>query len=583
MVPRTSKSTVPESTSFADSITGHSATSLGFPADETVMHPDLFQDFQPTAASEFYLSLTASQSMDEVTFDQKFIDPRQLFFAGCNNQSIPLTTSSMFANRGVLLASTPSSPPDTPKAKTLDLTSESPSPLMLGRRAAQRSSMSSLSVSFAPSLEDSRPRKPIRTHNSQQAPTPSALKGNSKGKVRSSTNVASRSASTPLSSHTRSASQPDLATAKSQPSLSSPSRTKLQIPLSLPRPKFAPMVTDPHVDVAKHLHRVGLHSKSSDAEASGWTASYALNHVRRMVGEGGNPWKLALWTNENAVDPKAFVTAAAQSKTIKLQIPTAELLSCSSSSSALPPSHVLAVVPSSTELNEGVASVLEKMKVDTEAMSQREDPTLFPIHAFLYALQCRSLPDDCFHPAKDPQQCTTSDSAEKRTVRVMQVRVPKPSTFGITHDFICTGSAQRLLNSLVPLKFINETLKQRQAERTSSIAKDEGSTPRPGHHSADLPSSKSTDTSKLTPQAQAIQVLADLSTKQLLHLMGVITSVYANGIALGLVDTAYWKTLAAAWELVVGGVAIRRGRQTDAELKAVRHALGGLGLDGSRQ
>ncbi|KAE8204856.1 hypothetical protein A4X06_0g855 [Tilletia controversa] len=29
--------------------------------------------------------------------------------------------------------------------------------------------------------------------------------------------------------------------------------------------------------------------------------------------------------------------------------------------------------------------------------------SLFPVHALLFALQCRTLPDDCFHPSKDTQ------------------------------------------------------------------------------------------------------------------------------------------------------------------------------------
>ncbi|CAD6979444.1 unnamed protein product [Tilletia controversa] len=549
MVPSIYQSTRSPSTPVKTSITEHSSASLGFLSNEGRMHPDLFEDLQRSADTEFYLN---HHALDEVSFDRKSIDPRQLFFAGCNNPGSPLATSSMFANRGVVLASTPSSPPDTPKAQALDLPSQEKASIMRGHSAVERKSSASLNVTFAPSPQNSRPKRPTKTSSSQQATTPSALKANSKGKIRSSTNVASRSASAP---------------APSSP------KARLQLPLTLPAPNFAPMKTDPHLDVVEHLHRVGLHADANNAHTSGWTAEYAIPHIRRMVGEG-DMWKLALRTNEDAVDPKAFVTAAAQSNTITLQCQPADLLA-SSSSSSQPPTHVLAVVPSSTNLDKTVATALNKLNADTKAMMHREDPTLFPIHALLYALQCRSLPDDCFHPSKDPQG---SDASGERTVRVIQFTVPKPSTFGITHDYICTGSSQRLLNSLVPLKYINDSLKQRQA-----AARDEENTPRVGQPGITNSSSKNSNASTLTPQAQAIQALADLSDKQLLHLLGVIQSVYANGGSLGLVDATYWKTLAAAWELVVGGLVIRRGRRADAELKAVRRALGGLGLEGSRQ
>ncbi|KAK0523536.1 hypothetical protein OC834_005862 [Tilletia horrida] len=678
------------------SITMHSSrnTQLDFgPSssshDDISMHPDIFDHLEPHASPEhFYLSLTSSQANSDESssqpglhtrlstpLDHDFVDPRQLFDAGGPDPSTPLApSSSMFANRSVPLVSTPSTPPDTPKARALDLAATSPT-LPSGaiasssiRSTDRRKHSNSLSVSFGPSSHmsvDSLSRRPLRTLRSS-VPAPSALKG-SKGKARSSTNVATRSTWTqpagphPHPAKVRASASASLSSASvtypsaftpfspllsesksssgngttSSSSSSTTGRTKLHIPLALPNPHFPPSPTDPHTDVVAHLARIGLGSEAEDARRYGWTTGYALLQLRDMLGD---TWRLALnsarastftSTSTDGEDAEArgkarlaAVNAAAQSKMIQVHIPAADAPSCPGAGSGsgstgprlLPPTHVIAVLPSGS----GRTSKSSSSSTSSRTGGSREEaPTLFPIHSLLYALQCRSLPDGCFDPSRDPisepisapaqegeEAETTATATATATVRVIQLRVPQPSTFGITHEYVCGGSAQRLLNHLVPLKFIHDSIVARAAavaafSTPASAGAEEGEerTPTPTPTPMPMPregagssSSSSTATPTpttlpptLSPQAQAIQALADLSTKQLLALLGTIRSVYTNGAAIGLVDAAYWKTLAAAWELVVGGLAIRKGRQADWEIKGVRQAMGGLGIRGLKE
>ncbi|KAL9931778.1 hypothetical protein V8E36_009328 [Tilletia maclaganii] len=565
----------------------------------------------PTESIDFHHT-TGSQMTSSVTTpsQETFIDPRHVFFGSnsnnANNTDRPLTTplmnSSVFANRSVELASTPTSLTDTPKFSVVDFPAQPQESTPPSSSNLNHSSTDSSSSSCSQAtLEERGPfnissRTPIRSHRSSTLPV-SVLKG-SKGKSRSSTNAAMRSSTGPhacdphrprtIKSHSTGPLSNNSTTSTSTPA---PRRTRLQLPLTLPTPHFNPActATDPYRDVSEHLARIGLDAEAEDAARNGWTAGYALGQVRRMLGGGEGEeelWRLALSRPEEMASLCASVVAAAQSKTMRL---VKQHPSETSSGPTLHPSHVLAVLPSppsASTLAAAPPNVLAQMGLNdiksAGGNSGREEhlrPTLFPIHSMVYALQCRGLPDGCFDRAKNPPEVEASEmDGQPIVVRVVRLRVPRPSTFGITHEFLCTGSTQRFLAALVPLKYINETIRSRN-----------NAAPPPAPPTSNEPTT-------LTFREQAIQALADLPQRQLLKLAGTISSVYANGCALGLMELGYWRTLGTSWELVVGGLAVRRGRgaaaasaaamevvgkeeEGEGEVRVVRRAMGGLGLE----
>lgn len=177
--------------------------------------------------------------------------------------------------------------------------------------------------------------------------------------------------------------------------------------------------------------------------------------------------------------------------------------------------------------------------------ARRQAGLLLPVHAMVYVLQAVSLPQ--LVPA-EPIRNADGDKTHSQ-LPVIPLRVPQPSFFPLVHRYLYTHNRAALLSALVPMRHIAQHIRSHSAEAGSPI-----------------------------PPKAAMQALAHLPTAALLNRATSIHAAWANGLAIGLLDQGYWATLNTAWDLVVGALALRKGRRLDQDLTETQSALDAASL-----
>jgi hypothetical protein len=164
---------------------------------------------------------------------------------------------------------------------------------------------------------------------------------------------------------------------------------------------------------------------------------------------------------------------------------------------------------------------------------------LVPIHALAYVLQCVSLPA---LPSTSAGQAASTTGM--RDMPVVALRIPCPKAFPVMHRFIYDHNATELLCSLLPIRHITTTLNRDRSPFDARTLEAEPKT-LPKHFTV----------------TRAVQILSDLPISELLGYAKQVHAAWANGIAVGLLSHLYWSTLDRAWDMIVGAMTLKRGRE----------------------
>ncbi|KAK0550739.1 hypothetical protein OC845_002514 [Tilletia horrida] len=532
------------------------------------------------------------------TYSQYFVDPRLLLGSG-ERPSTPLGSISVFGNRPGIMDSHPSSGADTPPSEHEELSissaSSSKQPSSNTTPATTRSSSYASVENIMPSLLVPAPIHLVRTRrpglNSSSSSSTSRLGHKSKSKEGKSRS--SRSADAVSSSSTllrRRASSPSAASTAEYYS-SADRSLKLRIPKRLPAPQFR-FSTNPHVDVVRHLRRIGLEQHAETAQQDQWLAVYVRDRIRQMT--TSSCWRIAAQTSGPDTDTCGALASV-------------HVVQSDSGSQSSPPSHVLALLPCGSERSGGTASQqagsssLSSSSAAGHGMAHSA-PILLPVHALIYGVQCYHIPDGYFHSSRMMIDEDTVSHDGAISVPVLRLHLPHPATFSITHEYLYSGSPQKLLINLIPVRLLARgshvagswtaahnahqtpkrtgkqrsklsdgsikasdlvpeinTMPKREPQASSSSSKTSSTCKREEEEAAQ-DTDRLPDTSKLNVQEQMVQALSFLPTSRLIDITVLIHSVWLNGAAVGLADRDYWNTLACAWDYVYQALALAQKR-----------------------
>ncbi|PWN20963.1 hypothetical protein BCV69DRAFT_282469 [Microstroma glucosiphilum] len=309
------------------------------------------------------------------------------------------------------------------------------------------------------------------------------------------------------------------------------------LPVKLPQPDIV-ILSDPYKDLTGHLRRHGLFAEAQAFAEAGVPANYVL-HGYMTAATGGPPalleqtsrllvkhgQEVARQMAKSKLDHTTRNVASALPECLTFDI---ESLDAQAEENGLTPTHVFALHSSMpAEGRNGTASPASS------------NGMLVPIHALAYVLQCVSLP-----ALPSASACPAASTTGMRDMPVVPLRIPCPQAFPVMHRFIYNHNATELLCSLLPIRHITTTL-----NRSSSPF----GVPTLGADATTLP--------KHFTVTRAVQILSELPVSELLGHAKQVHACWANGIAVGLLSHLYWSTLDRAWDMIVGAMTLKRGRQ----------------------
>lgn len=309
------------------------------------------------------------------------------------------------------------------------------------------------------------------------------------------------------------------------------------LPIKLPQPDIV-ILSDPYKDLTGHLRRHGLFAEAQAFAEAGVPANYVL-HGYMTAATGGPP---ALLEQTSRLLVKHGQEVARQMAKSKLDHTT------ENAASALPDCLTFDVESLDPQAEEQgltpthIFALHSSMPVEGRCGTPGPTPgngMLLPIHALAYVLQCVSLPA---LPSTSATQAASTTGM--RDIPVVSLRIPCPKAFPVMHRFIYNHNATELLCSLLPIRHITTTL-----NRSSSPF--DG--PNLEANSPTLP--------KHFTITRAVQILSELPVSELLGYAKQVHAAWANGIAVGLLSHLYWSTLDRAWDMIVGAMTLKRGRQ----------------------
>jgi hypothetical protein len=338
-----------------------------------------------------------------------------------------------------------------------------------------------------------------------------------------------------------------------------------RLPLCLPKPPLT-FISNPYVDLPEHVYRHGLIEDAKHfAMARGITVEFALSKWVQYSGSESSAnglLKMTCWLMDTFQETIKVQLAHAQARKEVLPkhftIPTAELnekvqeCNAKSEKPSLPPTHVLAIH-------------------SNQARAGEENGLLIPCHAVLYVLQCVSLPR-FGESTVTLETCENDDSVQ--SFPIVPILVPRPKEFVLLHQFIYNRDAAALLIELLPLQQIVLRAHQNTLQYQLATTSLNENTP--------YGSSLALFTNVILGIEEGVQLFCDKSASQyaieflsdqpahdLFTIAYRINSVWANGVAIGFLDSSFWKALQTAWTLIVTALACKKGRYIDIESRGL--------------
>ena len=310
-----------------------------------------------------------------------------------------------------------------------------------------------------------------------------------------------------------------------------------QLPLKLPSPVLN-TPTNPYDDLSQHLCRFGLHVEALEFRRSHVDCDFVLNtflSIYRTPNEGScskNVRKPARVTESGEMLMYSLLeTLQVHETTVRRQLQqTSEGLTKVPGNVILPVSicvpweetvpGLLQSTPSAAPTH--LAAVCkEASRVITKSGRQinynLSPSVIVPIHWIVYVLQCAFIPTD-------PALCIIA----KGHTPVIPITVPFPRHWAVIHRWLYTRDTSKLLSSLVPLGIIMKRMSENEKRH-----------PRLGH---------------------CLEALSAFSLSFLTVFLVKIRATWYNGKTVGVYSMDFWRTLAQAWDLVMGAVILRKGR-----------------------
>lgn len=337
-----------------------------------------------------------------------------------------------------------------------------------------------------------------------------------------------------------------------------------RLPLNLPKPPLT-FISNPYENLPQHVYKHGLIEDANNfARARGITVEFALLKWVQYSGEEGSNGllKMTSWLMDTFQARLIEQLAQAQTDNHVLpkhfNIPSNELNTRVQEGNArgekftLPPTHVLAIH-------------------SNHAGPEEENGLLIPCHAMLYVLQCVSLP-------RFGESTVTMDGihdkSSQQSFPVVPILVPRPKEFVHVHRFIYTRDAASLLAELLPMQQILIHTKQRRVQDQFASASLGASTTYGSSLASFTNSILSFHESMQLFQyesasQQAIEFLSEQPVHDLFTIAYRINAIWANGVAIGFIDTSFWKALQTGWTLVITALACKKGRYADIESRGL--------------
>lgn len=354
-----------------------------------------------------------------------------------------------------------------------------------------------------------------QTRSRSSSPAKPSVDSHSKRITRSSTGTNNPSTSTASSSSPKPRSTSSLQSKLRSSNLKKPSpepstsTSKFRLPLKLPQLSLTP-ITNPYLDLEGHLNYHGLNLLAEEMEEAKIPVDYACSAF--FATASGGP--IGLLDRTTALFyPHETETRSQLSSVPEGGLPDRlELNLPSEINGNQTPSHILAVCSSTSDVNSGL---------------------LLPIHSLPYALQCISLPSlSGSISASEDSLASSKQKTGLTTLPIIPLRVPKPEAFPTTHTYLYTRDPASLLAAVIPMSVITRHWNSLRRNTPPN----------------ELP----------TPSEAAIEALAQQASKELLKHAKDIHSVWANGVAIGLVNGGYWETLDKAWNIIIGALILKK-------------------------
>ncbi|WFD07899.1 hypothetical protein MVES1_003267 [Malassezia vespertilionis] len=305
----------------------------------------------------------------------------------------------------------------------------------------------------------------------------------------------------------------------------------VQIPLLLSQPVLHSL-TNPHVDLGKHLRRFGMLHEAQEFTRSSMPCDFLLTTfltmntqlettpTREMVSAEGE--KIMHYLEAGVDQHQAEIERQLMVLVSKVKPPAGRTMvprclhlpwlykayTCNPTSS-LCPTHFLAVCPS-----HGPSSMTVPTPFGTATLVNAPC-TLVPLHWIVYVLQCAHLPM--------PHAPTMAGD-----VPVLVLAVPFPEHWFILHRWLYTQDRTKLLAALLPFGNLH-TLRDAIANGTLVTA-------------------------------DVLEAMACLSIPTLMRIVLKILATWHNGKCVGIFADTFWATLRHAWEVGVSAIVLRKAR-----------------------
>lgn len=325
------------------------------------------------------------------------------------------------------------------------------------------------------------------------------------------------------------------------------------IPLHLPDPPIV-RISDPHVDLKQHLVRHGMYGDvKALSAAEGITADYLLEKWVLTASQSG-PESLL---NESST----FLNENRCGDLIREQLLHAQQVDGGMPTQFTVPMNRLSALSAEAILPDRMLAIYGR--------ESDEKGFMVPAHSMLYILQCVTLPSFAsFSPGHDEDKINF-------TLHVVPVCVPAPKLFGVVHRFVYTHSLTSLLEELLPMRFLARYCKTFYSNTGFDFTTDclSGFDRLTSHGRAevvnpvnimDQNSATQTKTPATALPVQAVAALSQLASSSLLQIAFKIRSVYANGVAIGLLENSFWRLLKRVWSLIVAALGVKRCRTLEA-------------------
>lgn len=312
-----------------------------------------------------------------------------------------------------------------------------------------------------------------------------------------------------------------------------------RLPLRLPKPPLC-VISDPYADLCAHVRRYGMETEAEQfAQAQGITPDYVLQASIETTPGGAtallNQTSVFLSRHAQPVESQMKQVKEEPSKVSipkRFSIPVGDL-DQAADDYCLTPTHILAVHGTTEGAN-------------------NERGLLMPCHALIYVLQCVSL----------PAFATSTAGQDGETVRqlpTVMLRVPRPQDFPLLHRYIYTHDASALLVELLPMRHIAKYLDQAKDKQQADL-----------NYSWDMQYANQPMPLLPPPTNTATEALSHLPIPSLFGYAMKIHATWANAVAIGFLDKAFWSTLDRAWCLVIAALACKKARIMDTEKRGVK-------------